>query len=100
MPKKKIAPVHPGVFIAELLQELGLSQAQLAKHIHVSPMRINHVINERRPVTAELALRLGQYFKQSPRYWLNLQARYDLDLAEDQHASLIARQVHPYSAVA
>lgn len=100
MSKKRIAPVHPGVFIAELLEELELSQARLANDIHVSAMRVSHVIHGKRLVTAELALRLGQYFQQSPRYWLNLQTRYDLDIAEDKHAGRVAREVRPFNAAA
>ncbi len=61
----------------------------------VSPMRINHVINGKRPVTAELALRLGRYFRQNPQYWINLQSRYDMDIAEDELLERIERQVKP-----
>lgn len=92
--------MHPGAFLAELLEELNLSQARLARDLHVSAMRVSHVIRGKRPVTAELALRLGQYFKQSPRYWLNLQAHYDMDVAEDQLSARIARQVRPFIAAA
>jgi len=76
--------IHPGLFLAEVLDELGLSQAQFAKALRVSPMRISHVVNEARPVTAELALRIGKALGQSPRYWLNLQADYDIKVAEQQ----------------
>ncbi|HQY94306.1 HigA family addiction module antitoxin [Caldilinea sp.] len=74
--------IHPGEFLAEILQELDLSQARFARAIGVSPMRISHVVNGMRPVTAELALRFGRAFGQSPQYWLNLQASYDLKRAE------------------
>ena len=80
--------IHPGEFLAELLEELGASQAQLAREIGVSPMRISHVIKGVRPVTAELALLFGRAFSQSPQYWLNLQADFDLKVAE---SSLVAR---------
>lgn len=75
--------IHPGDFLAEILHELNLSQAEFARAIDVSPMRISHVINGARPVTAELALLFGRALGQSPEYWLNLQTAYDLKLAED-----------------
>jgi addiction module HigA family antidote len=98
MAKKHIAPVHPGVYLKELLEELAVSQYRLAKDIGVPAMRINYVVNGKRPVNAELALRLGRYFGQNPRYWLNLQTRYDMDIAEDTLADQVARQVHPRAA--
>ena len=63
-------------------------------------MRVNHVMHGKRPVTAELALRLGRYFGQSPRYWLNLQSRYDMDMAEDELGECVTREVQPFKAVA
>lgn len=95
MANEKIAPVHPGAYLKELLDELGISQYRLAKDLGVPAMRINHVVKGRRPVTAELALRLGRYFGQNARYWLNLQARYDMDVAEDALSEEITREVHP-----
>ena len=82
MAKKELRAIHPGEFLAELLGELELSQAALARAIGVSQMRISHVVKGTRPVTAELALLLGRAFDQSPQYWLNLQASYDLLTAE------------------
>jgi addiction module HigA family antidote len=80
--KSGLAPIHPGVFLREILDELGSSQAEFARTIGVSPMRISHVVNGTRPVTAELALLFGRAFGQSPKYWLNLQTVYDLKTAE------------------
>jgi len=80
--KSGLPPVHPGEYLREIIGELGLSQARLARAIGVSPMRIPHVVNGSRPVTAELALLLGRAFGQTPQYWLNLQADFDLKLAE------------------
>jgi antitoxin HigA-1 len=74
--------IHPGEYLLEILDELHISQAQLARAIGVSTMRISHVIRGRRPVTAEMALLLGRAFEQSPQYWLNLQAFHDLKIAE------------------
>jgi len=95
MNKRRISPVHPGVYLKELLDELKLSQYRLARELGVPAMRINHVVNGKRPVTAELALRLGRYFGQNPRYWTNLQSRYDMDIAEDVLSKKVAREVHP-----
>ena len=95
MTKHRIAPVHPGVYLKELLNELKISQYRLARDLGVSAMRINHVVHGKRPVTAELALRLGRYFDQSPRYWMNLQSRYDMDIAEDFLSEQVAREVRP-----
>ena len=83
-----------------MLEELGVSHYRLAQDIGVPPMRITHVVHGRRPVTAELALRLGRYFGQSPRYWLNLQNRYDMDVGERVFADRVVREVRPSKALA
>lgn len=75
--------IHPGEFLAEILSELGVSQAEFARAIGVSPMRISHVIGGSRPVTAELALLFEKALGQSPEYWLNLQSAYDLATARN-----------------
>jgi addiction module HigA family antidote len=80
--KSGLPSVHPGEYLREIIGELGLSQARLARAIGVSPMRVSHVVNGSRPITAELALLLGRAFGQTPQYWLNLQADFDLKLAE------------------
>jgi addiction module HigA family antidote len=80
--KNGLPPIHPGEFLREALKELGIPQAEFARAIGVSPMRISHVVNGTRPVTAELALLFGRAFGQSAQYWLNLQATYDLKTAE------------------
>ena len=100
MAKARIAPVHPGVYLKELLEELRLSQYRLAQEIGVPAMRISYLVHGKRPITAELALRLGRYFGQSPRYWLNLQSRYDMDVAEEELGERVAREVRPFRAVA
>ncbi|HEY9110294.1 MAG TPA: HigA family addiction module antitoxin [Rhodanobacteraceae bacterium] len=74
--------IHPGELLEEILRDLGMSQAAFAKAIGVSPMRISHAIRGERPVTADLALRFGRAFGQTPQMWLNLQADYDLKTAE------------------
>jgi len=82
MVKNGLPAIHPGAFLKEILEERGLSQAQFARLVGVAPMRISHLVKGTRPVTAELALLFGRAFGQSPQYWLNLQAAYDLKLAE------------------
>ena len=74
--------IHPGEFLRETLDELGLSQAAFAQALGISPMRVSHLLKGVRPVTAELALRLGIALGQTPQYWLNLQTSYDLKMAQ------------------
>lgn len=90
--------IHPGEYLAENLQELGLSQVGFAKAIGVSAMRISHIVKGTRPVTAELALLFGKAFGQSARYWLNLQAEYDLKTAERSIGSRLD-SVHEFAHV-
>jgi len=94
MAQKGLPAIHPGEFLLESLEELGFSQAAFARAIGVSPMRISHVIKGSRPVTAELALLFGRALDQSPQYWLNLQADYDLKTAEASIGPRL-RAVHP-----
>jgi len=67
-----LTPIHPGEYLAEILEDLHISQALFARTIGVSPMRISHVVKGTRPVTAELALLFAKAFEQTPQYWLNL----------------------------
>ena len=97
--KNGLPPIHPGVFLKEILDELGMSQNAFAQAIGVSPMRISHVIKGSRPVTAELALLFGKVFSQTPTYWMNLQTSYDLKTAEKALARRM-QQVQPLSQAA
>ena len=90
MTKRGMPAIHPGEFLSETLGELNLSQAEFARAIGVSPMRVSHVIKGTRPVTAELALLFGKAFAQSPQYWLNLQVSYDLKMAENSLGKILA----------
>ena len=74
-------PIHPGEHLAEILDELGISQYRLAKTIRVPPRRINEIAHRRRSVTADTALRIGRALGMTPGFWLNLQVLYDLDVA-------------------
>lgn len=90
MAKNGLPAVHPGEYLSETLSELNLTQAEFARAIGVSPMRISHIVKGTRPVTAELALLFGRAFDQSPQYWLNLQSTYDLKMAEASLGKLLA----------
>ena len=95
MTKSGLAPIHPGEFLAEILGELGVSQAEFARIIGESPMRVSHVIRGTRPVRAELALLFGKALAQSPEYWLNLQSAYDLSRTLAEHGPAIELEVRP-----
>lgn len=87
----KIPPIHPGEVLQEdFLDGFGITQHKLAVSIGVPPRRINEIVHGKRGVTADTALRLARYFGTSAQFWLSLQARYDLDLAEDRVADQIA----------
>ena len=94
-----LPPIHPGVFLKEILDELGMSQNTFAHAIGVSPMRISHVIKGSRPVTAELAVLFGKVFGQTPTYWMNLQTGYDLKTAEKVMVQRVQR-VQPFQLAA
>ncbi len=92
--KKLLPPVHPGEILREdYLKPLRLSANRLALDLCVPVTRISEIVHERRGITTDTALRLGRYFNTSARYWLNLQAAYDLEVAEDEIAAQIAREV-------
>ena len=97
MTKRGLPPIHPGEFLVEILGELGISQAEFARTIGESPMRVSHVVRGTRPVTAELALLFGKAFGQTPEYWLNLQTAYDLETARKANARRLdsVRRVAP-----
>src|SRR5271166_2834114 len=82
MTEDEFAPITPGEMLRdEFLAEYGLSQNQLAKAVGISPNRIAEIVNNRRRITADTALRLSLYFENSPEFWLNLQTHYDLKMA-------------------
>ena len=81
-PVNGMPAIHPGEFLREILDDMALTQTAFAEAIGVSPMRVSHVLKGQRPVTAELALRLGLALRQTPQYWLNLQTAYDLKVAQ------------------
>ncbi|MGA7297804.1 MAG: HigA family addiction module antitoxin [Rhodanobacteraceae bacterium] len=94
MIKNGMRPIHPGEVLREdFLKELGMSANALAKALSVPAPRIYDIVRERRGVTADTALRLARYFDSSPQFWLNLQAAYDLRLAEMASGKQIKREV-------
>lgn len=95
---EKLPLLHPGIFLREILEEFGVSQSEFADSAGISPMRVSHVINGTRPVTAELALRFGRVLGQTPQYWINLQAAYELEKAERSIGSRLD-DVHPLEHV-
>ncbi|HBI45134.1 MAG TPA: addiction module antidote protein, HigA family [Planctomycetales bacterium] len=94
MPRRKLPPIHPGEILQEeFLSPLGLSQYRLAKDTSVPPRRINEIVRGSRSVSADTALRLARYFGTSDRFWLNLQTRYDLEVAKDGLGDRLNREV-------
>jgi len=99
MIKNKMRPIHPGEILREeYLVPLGMSVNYLAKALNVTPARINEIVRERRGVTADTALRLARYFGTDARSWLNLQAAYDLRVAELAQAKRITSTIRPRAA--
>ena len=93
----KIAPIHPGeVLLAEFLEPLALSQYRLAHDVSVPPRRINEIVHGTRAITADTALRLARYFGTTDRFWLNLQARFDLETQRDVLGGRLEREVRIY----
>jgi len=93
---KKLDPIPPGeILLEEFLKPLGISQNKLARDIDVPPTRVSDIIHARRSISTDTALRLGTYFQTTPEFWLNLQRRYDLLIAEDTILPRIQKQVRP-----
>ncbi len=94
MTAKTMQPIHPGEILSEeFLKPLHISQYRLAKDINVPPRRINEIVHCKRSITADTALRLSRYFGLSERFWLNLQARYDLETEKEKLKGRIEEEV-------
>jgi antitoxin HigA-1 len=94
MPGRKIPLIHPGEILKEeFLSPLGISQYRLAKDTGVPPRRINEIVRGTRAITADTALRLARYFGTSEHFWLNLQARYDLEVQKDRLGDRLLSEV-------
>jgi len=98
---KKIAPTHPGEILdEEFLKPLNITKYRLAKDIHVPAQRVGDIVNGKRAISADTALRLARYFNMSKEFWMGLQMQYDIEVAEDKLARKIAKEVHPYDEAA
>lgn len=94
MAARKLPPIHPGeILLEEFLKPMDLSQYRLAKDLSVSSRRINEIVLGKRAISPDTALRLSRYFGLSERFWLNLQARYDLEMEKDLLADRLEREV-------
>jgi addiction module HigA family antidote len=97
----KLSPIHPGeVLLEEFLKPMELSQNRLAIDIGVDARRINEIVQGKRSVTADTALRLARFFGNSPQFWVGLQSQYDLDVAEDALGERLEREVRPMATAA
>lgn len=98
MSAKKTQPVHPGEILnEEFLAPLGITQYRLAVEMSVPPRRINEIVHGTRAISADTALRLARFFGTTEFFWLNLQARYDLELAKDKLAGRLEREVSVFT---
>ena len=99
MKAKKIPPIHPGeILLEEFLRPMEISQNKLGRELGVSPRRINEIVNGKRSVTADTALRLSIFFGNSASFWLGLQMDYDLDVAQDTSLDKIKKEVQNIAA--
>ncbi len=93
---KKLAPILPGeILLRQFLEPLQISQNKLARDLDVPPPRVNAIVNGKRRITPDMALRLARYFRNSAQFWLNLQLHYDLEKAEDELGAEIERRIAP-----
>ena len=91
-----MAPIHPGEMLREeFLVPMGLSANALALAIRVPVTRVSEIVNERRGITADTALRLARYFRMTPEFWMNMQSHYDLEVARDAKAQMIRESIKP-----
>jgi addiction module HigA family antidote len=96
---KTMPPIHPGETLREdFLKPLGLTAHRLAMELRVPVTRVNDIVRGRRAITADTALRLARYFATTPQFWMNLQANYELELADDEHGSEISGRISPHRA--
>lgn len=99
MSTKLYPPIHPGEVLNEdFIKAFGITQHKLAMAIGVPPRRTNEIVHGKRGITADTALRLGKYFGVEPQFWLNLQGRYELEVAEDSIAEEV-NSIEPLEVV-
>ncbi len=96
---KKIAPIHPGeILLEEFMKPLNISQNALAKSLKVTPRRINEIVNKKRAVTADTAMRLARFFGNSAEFWMNLQYKYELELNRELYEDKINSEVERFAS--
>lgn len=96
---QRLPPVHPGEILRdEFLKPMGLSVYRLARALRISRPRLNDIVRGRRAVTVDTALRLGHYFGTTPAFWINLQTRFDLEVADGTMRRKIEREIEPHAA--
>ena len=99
MAGKKLTPIHPGeILLEEFLKPMGVSQYRLAKDISVPAIRINEIVQCKRAVSPDTALRLSKYFGLSERFWLNLQSQFDLEVEKARLKNRLEKEVRVYAA--
>ncbi|MBI4665400.1 MAG: HigA family addiction module antidote protein [Nitrospinae bacterium] len=98
---KKMEPIYPGeILLEEFLEPMGISQNLLARETKTSPRRINEIVLGKRAITGDTAIRLGRFFGVEPEFWMNLQSRYDLEVAEDRFDPKLKIEVGRYKELA
>ena len=96
---KTMPPIHPGETLREdFLKPLGLTAHRLAIELQVPATRVNDIVRGERAISADTALRLARYFETTPQFWMNLQANYDLEVAEDASGTKISDRIRPHRA--
>jgi len=99
MSQRDFEPIHPGdILLEEFLKPMGITQYRLAKDVSVPQRRISEIVQGKRSITADTALRLGRFFQMEAQFWLYLQTRYDLLQAQQALASRLEQEIHPYVA--
>ncbi len=96
--RRRLPPIHPGELLRDELNDIGVSLNELARALRVPMNRISAIVNGRRAITVDTAMRLARYFGTSPQYWLNLQNAYDLEIANQEIRPQIEREVLPRNA--
>jgi addiction module HigA family antidote len=98
---KLLEEIHPGeILLEDFMKPMGISARQLAADIDVSPSRISELVNGHRPITADTALRLGMFFGMEPRFWLNLQAEYDMRIADRELRAKLSPRIRVFQPAA
>ena len=94
---KLLDEIHPGeILLEDFMKPMGITARKLSADIDVPPSRVSDVVNGKRPITADTALRLGIYFGMEPRFWLNLQSEYDMRMVARQQQTILARRIRVF----